>query len=436
MNRASLTVLGSILVLPLAIACSSSDGDAEPGTGGRNGGPPAQTPVGQELEALAQVADQVIGSNEEAYEGLAFATEALESVFGAQLPTASLKQNGGCIPPELQDSTFEYDPPSQTYGSMQVPGAPPGGLRIFIYDVSSGSPDVTSNIGYLDVTCSGALPNFNMIATLNVNSVDVLSVSANVNIFDSSSYQVTVSGFLADSTATQRIDFDPVQSGGSFSGFETSFTSNFGVEFLVGARTYAVLTRFLSVDTLEPSFNQEDLLINVRKEGDSEFSIYDFEFMALVGATGGGTLSGPGTFFLLPELGGGGGSDAVACFEGTFENMNVSAATESCALGYEIIPLPPEDIAAIERAYQGLQGMYSGVEGVTTTAARIALAALSTGLGSGSCGADTGCTPEAPSICGTNCQTECGGFENFDTAFCGEDNRCVCYCLSGVCTQF
>ena len=45
----------------------------------------------------------------------------------------------------------------------------------------------------------------------------------------------------------------------------------------------------------------------------------------------------------------------------------------------KLLRLPPEDIAAIERAYQGLRGMYSGVEGVTTTAARIALAALTGG---------------------------------------------------------
>ena len=53
------------------------------------------------------------------------------------------------------------------------------------------------------------------------------------------------------------------------------------------------------------------------------------------------------------------------------------------------------------------------------------------------CGADTACTPDAPSECGTLCQDICGGFENFLDAGCGEDNRCFCVCAptAGVCTE-
>jgi len=53
------------------------------------------------------------------------------------------------------------------------------------------------------------------------------------------------------------------------------------------------------------------------------------------------------------------------------------------------------------------------------------------------CGADTECNPEAPSECGTLCQDICGGFDNFDSAGCGDDNRCFCVCLpaAGVCTE-
>lgn len=51
------------------------------------------------------------------------------------------------------------------------------------------------------------------------------------------------------------------------------------------------------------------------------------------------------------------------------------------------------------------------------------------------CGADTECDPEFPSPCGTLCQDICGGFENFDTAGCGEDNRCFCSCVEGICSE-
>jgi hypothetical protein len=52
------------------------------------------------------------------------------------------------------------------------------------------------------------------------------------------------------------------------------------------------------------------------------------------------------------------------------------------------------------------------------------------------CGADTECTPDAPSICGTICiDPICGGFENFDTALCGDGGRCVCICMEGTCAD-
>lgn len=51
------------------------------------------------------------------------------------------------------------------------------------------------------------------------------------------------------------------------------------------------------------------------------------------------------------------------------------------------------------------------------------------------CGADTECDPAFPTPCGTLCQDICGGFENFDSAGCGDDNRCFCTCLEGICSQ-
>lgn len=56
--------------------------------------------------------------------------------------------------------------------------------------------------------------------------------------------------------------------------------------------------------------------------------------------------------------------------------------------------------------------------------------------GSNACGADQECTQDAPSICGTICiDPICGGDDNFDTAGCGDDNRCVCICVEGLCSD-
>jgi hypothetical protein len=52
------------------------------------------------------------------------------------------------------------------------------------------------------------------------------------------------------------------------------------------------------------------------------------------------------------------------------------------------------------------------------------------------CGSDCQCDPATPSICGTICiDPICGGFENFDTARCGDDGRCVCICVENLCTD-
>jgi hypothetical protein len=379
-----LRVLGLVLALPLAVACGSDSQAGDGGNGGGNGRAPAQTPLGQELEGIAELGDEIIGQNAEAYEGLDFAADALESLFGAQAASAALssKQVGGpgCIPPQLQNATFVYDPPSQTYTSMQIPGGPEGGVRVLIYDVSGGAPNTDNNIGNLDITCSGTFPTFNVTANLNVNDDVVLNINGNLNIFDVSSYQVTVGGFLRTADGSQQINFGEESSGGSFSSFDTSSNSSFGVDFIVGEGVHGVLTRFLSVD---PSFSDENVLIKVFKEGVTPdpfgtVLFEDFAFDASLTPTGGGTLSGPGTFFLNPELGGSGGIDQVACLEGTFDNMSVTPASESCQMfseGYDLVPLPQTDLDAMERAYEALQGMYSAVEGVTSAGASIALSA-------------------------------------------------------------
>lgn len=264
---------------------------------------------------------------------------------------------------------------------MCAAGGPEGGVRVLIYDVSGGAPNTDNNIGNLDITCSGTFPTLNVTANLNVNDVDVLNVNGSLSIFDVSSYQVTVGGFLRNATGSQQVTFDQLQSGGSFSSFETSFNSNFGVDFIVGEGVHGVLTRFI---TMDPSFSDENVLIRVFKEGvtPDPFGTVLFEdlaFDASLTPTGEGTLSGPGTFFLNPELGGSGGIDQVACLEGTFDNMSVTPASESCQMfseGYDLVPLPQTDLDAMERAYEGLQGMYSAVEGVTSAGASIALAAF------------------------------------------------------------
>lgn len=60
------------------------------------------------------------------------------------------------------------------------------------------------------------------------------------------------------------------------------------------------------------------------------------------------------------------------------------------------------------------------------------------GTGAEACGGDTECTFDSPSHCGTLCRDICGGGDDpYDSAGCGDDDRCFCVCYedAGICTD-
>jgi hypothetical protein len=347
--------------LSLVVACG---GDTQ-----GDGGAAPQTPVGQEFGNIDELADALIGANAKAYEGVAFAAAALEGAFGSPAASAAVvTKQESCIPADLQNTTLAYDPPSGIYTSTQIPGAPEGGLRILVYEIEAGAP-TANDIGSLDVTCSGFLPNPELVVTLNVNGVDVLKLNAVASLgFDY--YSITVSGFLADATGTQKINYEERWgSGGSRFGDD----SNFGVTFTVGDNTYATLSRFVS-----PSIPEESMYLFVFKEGQQFFTEWQFQASPVTQEGTGEVMLGHATFELNPDAITGYSYDIVACFEGTFENMSVMRASECFAEPeiVDLIDLPPSELQAMEDGYHGLQRMYAAVERVSTAAAAIGLAAL------------------------------------------------------------
>ena len=349
--------------LSLVVACG---GDTQ-----GDGGAAPQTPVGQEFGNIDELADALIGANAKAYEGVAFAAAALEGAFGTPAASAAVvTKQESCIPADLQNTTLAYDAPSGTYTSSQIPGAPEGGVRILVYEIEGGAP-TESNIGNLDVTCSGFLPNPELVVTLNVNGVDVLKLNAVASLgFDY--YYITVSGFLADATGAQKINYgESGYDGGSVS----SYDSLFGVTFTIGEGTYATLTRSVSAS---PEFGEQWVMINVFKEGQNFIREFDFMANPVTQEGTGEVMLGHATFELNPDAITGYSYDIVACFEGTFENMSVMRASECFAEPeiVDLIDLPPSELQAIEDGYHGLQRMYAAVERVSTAAAAIGLAAL------------------------------------------------------------
>lgn len=352
------------LGLSLVVACggdSPEEGDGTP-----------TSVLGQELVGISQLADKLVTENAQAFEGLQFAAAALQSAFAPAVFAEVAQKQESCIPADLQNTTLEYDPPSGTYTSSEIPGAPAGGVSILLYEIDQGTP-TTTQIGRLNVTCSGLLSNPNLLATLRTaDDVDVLEINAMVSSLSLDSYSMTVSGFLADSTGEGKVRFgDFGSSGGSMS----SFQSLFGVDFTIGEDTRAVLTRNQYVDGSEQS-----VFLNVFREMPPDF-LRVFDFTANLTGTG-PVMQGPAFFeyWADPVNLTGYSYSTVACFEGAFDDMNVMVASECFPTpdieDLALVTLPPSELQAIEDAYQGLQGMYAAVEGISTAAAAIGQAAL------------------------------------------------------------
>lgn len=364
------SLMAVVLGLSLVVACGESS-EGEDG-----GGPVGQ--LSQEFGSISQLADSLVMENAGTYQGLEFAAQALQIAIAP--PAASLavvpKQEGSCIPVNLQDTTLAYDPSSGTYTSSDIPGAPAGGVSVLLYEISNGVP-TTTEMGSLNVTCSGFLPNPSLVATLTTDEdVDILELNATNVSLSLDSYSMTVSGFLADSSGEQTINFGDL--GGS-NGSMSSFESFFSVDFTVGEGTYAILNR-----RQYPDIGENTVFLNVFREGPGlpgqEF-LRSFDFNANLFGTG-EVLQGPASFefWQNPVNLTGYFLGFVACFEGTFEAMDVLVASEcfppTDITDLELVTLSPQDRAAIKAAYNGLRGMYAAVEGISTAAAAIGQTAL------------------------------------------------------------
>lgn len=362
--------MGAVLGLSLVVAC----GETTEGEGG--GGPVGQ--LSQEFGNISRLADTLVMQNAGAYEGLDFAAEALQLAIAPPAASVALvpKQDDSCIPLDLQNRTLEYNPSSGTYVSSQIPGAPEGGVSILLYEISDGAP-TTTEMGRLNVTCSGFLSNPSFVATLKTNEgVDILELNATNVSLSLDSYSMTVSGFLADSSGEQTINFGDY--GGS-NGSMSSFESLFSVDFTVGEDTYALFNRWQYPDS-----GEDTVFLNVFREGPGlpgqEF-LRAFDFQANIFGTG-EVMQGPGLFEFWqdPVNLTGYFNGYVACFRGTFEGMDVLVASECFPPEdiefLDLLTLAQQDLQSIENAYQGLRGMHAAVEGIATAAAAIGQAAL------------------------------------------------------------
>ena len=358
--------LALALALPVAIACGGSTGS----TGGDGAQP--QSPLGQQMAQIGDLGDEFLKQNQEAYDGLAHLAEHVATAFETPGASPALRTKGGaqqgCLPSELTGTTMAFDSPSSRYVPTSFPGAPTDGVRFLIYD---GTP---TDVGSVDVSCTGLFPNVNVTVIVTVDSVVVLNLLVSNAFFAPDSFSATLSGFLSNSDGSNRIEF------GQLGGFISlnPFDNTKSLDFNIGDGTFAMISHSMQPDMGSGTFASASL--NVYREM-SFMRLFDY--WADLQSMDDGILSGGGLFTADPPLGDG-YNLFVNCFRGTIDNMVVSAAGPSCASEYFEIdptPLPPGDIAAIQDAADALFGMFNVVAGVAEVGGNVGIAIADSQLG-------------------------------------------------------
>jgi hypothetical protein len=321
------------------------------------------------MAEIGDLGDEFIGQNQAVYEGLDVVAEHAATAFETSGVSGALRSKGagqsGCFPAALVGTTFAFEAPTGTYVSTQIPGGPPDGVRFLIYEVNGGAP-TENDIGTVDVTCTGALPSVNVNVIVTSDEVVLLNLLASNAYFAADSFNATqLSGFLSNADGTDQVPF----SNGTI-GIYTSGLNEF-LEFEVGENTYAQITHSALMDT--GSGATETAFVNVFRNSSSFDRLFDYS-ANLAGMPG--NLSGGGTFYAAPPV----GDYSIAfvnCFEGSLEEMTVSAADPACLLdqeGYEPFPLSEGDLNAIQDAADALFSMFNAVMGVASTGGEIGMA--------------------------------------------------------------
>jgi len=342
--------------LPIAFACGSDDS---------GGGPNAA--LGQQMSELSELGDSFVGQNQATYDGLEEAAGSIGTAFQNLAPAVlpARKQAAGCLPAELAGATFEFDALTSTF----VPSDPRGPSEAVQFRLFS---DAQTEVGYVNVSCSGVLPGpVNVSLSLNTSDdVEVLDLLAsNASVIPPSSFSAALSGTLRTADGQDELPF-----GQGFS--NTLYFDELGrsayIDFRIGETVTATVSQTVSSD---PSFASEQIMISVE-------DVYDFnpEFIcpaafsyraSMQGTPG--NVTGGGVFCARPPLANG-YNYFVNCDDGSIDDMVVSPATTACMAN--IFEGDPTQVSGsvlqdIQEGTDALLGMFNAIISVAEAGAAV-----------------------------------------------------------------
>lgn len=335
------------------------------------------------MALLGNLGDEFVGQNQGAYDGVAHAAGLVATAFsGAAASTASTLKGGAdnCLPEGFVGVTHELDAQTNTFSSTDIPGAPQDAARFNIYETNNGTSTGTV-LGTLDVRCSGVPPAINIGVAVTVDGVVLLDILASNLSFGPGFFSGSVSGFLSTADGSDQISFgNPSNAfGGAFvSVSEDEFSSSVSrnIDFDIGDGILAQIEHNASSgEGFPPSEYGAIHVVDQNFSFDVEAVCQSFDFRVDLQNMGSG-LQGPGIFCAPPPIADG-YNYHVACFDGSFDDLNVSAADTACATNYfsgDATQVGQPVLDQIQRATDGLLGMSNAVFGGVQAGGEFAMA--------------------------------------------------------------
>jgi hypothetical protein len=332
----------SLLALAIVPGCED-DVPSEP-----NGQPPG--PAGELAQALGDAAQQLVVSNGASFASLAFFTPLIGGALSASpaAPAAAIERSAlqqSCFPESALGTTFDFD--GSSYAATAQSGAPSNGVRFILYGLdSSGSPQLGSPLGHVDVTCEaelrqGSVTIYDVAFSLDLqaNGVGILGMSMSgwVN-FGNGTVSISGPGSLTSADGTLSLTFE----GGK--------TGAFGL--LGGGFDFNLPPLAATFGRAPGSSSQFFVTVVVRKQ---EGQSFDWSFDLIAEGDASENIAGP-VNFADPDIGDG----VFACVDGPFNGPQVTAADNCAASGqFQIPDVSDAHRQAVGAAYGALYQMWA-----------------------------------------------------------------------------
>jgi hypothetical protein len=267
--------------------------------------------------------------------------------FGGGIPSHLLSPvylAGANIPEIFQGVTFVWDEELIGYVPSELPGAPTSGVRFIIYAVNpiTGIPETPLNeIGHLDIIDSSTWPTIAITLDVVIGNVSMIYANVTGNFGETSAW-LDFDGYLSDGTeqltfelyAIEEMDHYALEFGLTYGNFEASWVLDYAQETTTQEVTFSDGT-----NTLVFSLGLEYQLVGE-----------DWVYVILEGS--GITFNG----------------DEVAIIEGWigYDTMQITVTN---AVGD---PLTAAELAALEDAFEAIEGLGEFMEGMLQFAAELA----------------------------------------------------------------